>query len=210
MAELDLTKQEVEKLKLIEKKHLRKFFLSYLMLLGLLVVVFIPARYLPRRLRDMGKSTMPDESIISLVGLNNFLIFFFIWSILMTWAALAQYRIIGIKKDLKNRKKKVVEGEISYVGEYEGEHFVRLKKGTGVTIIRFDDSNYRPLQVGDKIFFEVYEHSKILINILSNKPKKIVAPKMAEVIEVTDKCPACNHELSVDDYICPECGLNFS
>ena len=207
---LDLTQQEINKLYLIEKKNLRKFLLSYLLLLLLLVIAFIPAKFLPRRLRDMGKSTVPDESIVSLVGLGNFLIFFFIWSIIVTWAALATYKNISIKKDLKDRKKRIVEGEISYVGVYEGQHFVRLKKGTGVKIIHFDRSNYRPLQVGDKISFEVYQHSKILINVLSNKPKVTIAPKMAEVIEVVDKCPACSYRLSPEDLKCPDCGLNFS
>ena len=210
MKAIDLSHQEVEKLKRIEEKNWRKFLLSYLMLVALFIIAFIPAKYLPRRLRDMGKSTYTDESIISLVGFNNFLIFFVIWTAIMTWAALSTYKNISIKKDLKERRKKIVEGTVSYVGVYEGEHFVRLKRGTGVKVIRFDRSNYRPLSVGDKISFEVYEHSKILINVLSNKPKAMVAPKMAEVIEVVDKCPACNHGLSPDDYKCPDCGLNFS
>ena len=210
MEALDLTKQEFEKLQIIKKKNLRKFLLSYLLLLALLIIAFIPARYLPRRLRDMGKSTLPDESIISLVGLGNFLIFFFIWSIIMTWAALSTYKNLSIEKDLKDRKKRIVEGEISYVGVYEGQHFVRLKKGTGVKVIHFDRSNYRPLQVGDKITFEVYQHSKILINVLSNRPKVTAPPKMAEVVEVVDQCPACAYRLAPDDLKCPDCGLNFS
>ena len=126
----------------------------------------------------------------------------------MVIAALATYKNLGIKKDLKHKTKLKLKGEVSRVDSYEGKPYIRVKKVKGVKVLHFDKSNYRSLSVGDEIEFEVYEHSKILIKILSQKSKQS-KHKPIVVQEVTDTCPACFHKLSPQDKVCPDCGLNF-
>lgn len=167
-----LSSQELEKLRSIKSKHDRK--LGVMLAISILVpsiIGFVPIKFLPKKRGYQGSTDLADESIASFLGTGYFLIFLFLWIGLMIWAGLATYKNLGIRKDLKDKRKKTVRGIVKLTGYYEGEHYARLKKGTGVSILRFNKDNYRPLQIGDTIDFEVYEHSKLLIQILQHQPK---------------------------------------
>jgi len=210
MNSIGLTEAEFERLKKLSSESTKKLYLFPLFyIIPIILVAFIPAKYMPRRLRDTGKTFDGEESIISLIGMSNFLWFLLIWTIIMGIAALATYKNIGIKKDLKSKTKLKLKGIVSRVDSYEGKPYIRVKKAKGVKVLHFDESNYVYLSVGDEIEFEVYEHSKILIKILSRAAEKSNY-NPAVINEVKDTCPACFHKLKLSDKVCPECGLNFS
>jgi preprotein translocase subunit SecF len=162
---------------------------------------FIPAKYLPKRGVDLGKTFDGNESIISLIGLSNFLLLLLIWTLIMGIAALATYKNLGIKKDIKNKTILKFKGEVSRVDSYEGKPYIRVKKVKGVKVLHFNESNYMNLLVGDEIEFEVYKHSKILIKILSRKSKKSNHNPIG-INKVEDICPGCLHELKHFDNVC--------
>ncbi len=213
----NLESHELTRLHQIAKKHLRKAILyPFFIILFITIFCSIPLKYLPKRLSSRNAPTSPEfyeETIASFVGQQNFILGVIILAIIFALLSLATYKNISIKKDLRDKRKKIVEGIVTIVDQYEGKPYVRLKKGTGINIIHFDQSNYIPLKIGDRILFEVYEHSNILIKVLgelSKIKKESDFKKPIKPIEVTDKCPACKHQLSTNDLQCPDCGLNFS
>lgn len=172
MNSMELTQAEFNRLEKLAEDSKRKLFIFPLIyVVPIAIVAFIPAKYIPRRLQDLGDTIEGNESIISLIGLSNFLWFLLVWTIIMGIAALATYKNLSIKKDLKSKTKLRLKGQVSRVDSYEGKPYMHIKGIKGIKVLHFDESNYVKVAVGDEIEFEVYEHSKILIKVLSRKAK---------------------------------------
>ncbi|MDF1698639.1 MAG: hypothetical protein P1U56_22495 [Saprospiraceae bacterium] len=210
MTRVKISDKELRKLEELAQESKKNFLaFPFIYILPIALFALIPSKYIPYRLSPPPSHINHDESLMNMVGTKNFLLFLLAWTILFVFLALKDYKNIAIKKDLKDKNKLLLKGEVESLQLYKGEHYARVKNQGKIDILKFDYSNFVQLNRRDIVEYEVYEHSRNLIKIVSQEKKKEeFIPRT--IIEVTDKCPACLHELSADQIECPECGLNFA
>lgn len=166
--------EEVEFFHLDEvwRKNSKRFIASMLFpLIAIPLFSMIPAKYIPSRRNgyDVG-----DDSLYDMLGPQLAWIIFLSILALLFWAAVAQFKVISLRKDLKQKSKIVLESTVIRSEVYEGERYAKLKKVNGVNFIRFDHAKPYVLHKGDQIQFEVYEHSKILIQLISINGRRVI------------------------------------
>ena len=149
--ELDLSKSEIISL----KKHLKKAKYK---------IILISAAFFSVYAVIVISLYKEGNCIYNTCDLLNMLLFLLLVTGIITLMAFNIFKIVELRKDVKEKKKLQQNGIVSRVGSYRGDYYIKLESGKPSTLSSKTQGFYN-LNKGEEIQFEVFKNSKIFIRI---------------------------------------------
>ena len=149
--EINLSKSEIISLKKCLYKAKRNMIIYLVLFFSIYAFIF-------------SSTDKKGVSLTETYGLFNILSWLFLVTGIIAFILLKAFKIIELKKDLKEKLKLKQYSIVRRVGSYKGEYFLKLEYGKPRTLFSRTQSFYH-LEKGDEIQFEVFKNAKTFIRL---------------------------------------------